>query len=136
MTNISATPLTFDARPEAIRLFLANMNNFKIIMPDQVEQWQSEDSSCSFFIKNLGSLSMQKDDNINSGVYSFSSTETSKVKFKLSFHFDEASDNSYVGYFALNAEMNQMVEMLARRPLTNFVNILTENMQKTALSGT
>ncbi len=133
MTTFSATPLQFDAPPAAISTFLSNMSNLRQIMPEQVEQWQSDENSCSFFIKNLGHLSMQTGDFYFPRQFNFTSTESSKVKFILSFNYRPGKVDTPTGFFEVTADINPMIEMLAKRPLTNFVNLLTENFSKKLL---
>jgi hypothetical protein len=134
MTEIAATSLKIRTTTDTIREFFDNMANLKQIMPKQVEQWKSDESSCSFYIKNLGELSMQKKLIDEPCVISFSSTDDSKVKFLLNFNFEKSEDKYISGYFEINAEMSPMAALLATRPLTNFVNILTENLQKNIVS--
>lgn len=135
MSKFTANPLPFHIEPEAFSVFFSNVSNLREIMPEQVQDWQSDENSCSFFIQNLGQLSMQKGEFSFPDAYSFQSTEISKVKFALGFHFKPDSDTSSIGFFELDADMNPMVEMLAKRPLSNFVNILTENLQKKMLKN-
>lgn len=135
MSKFTANPLPFDIAPLSLGEFFNNVSNLREIMPEQVQDWQSDEDSCSFFIQNLGHLSMHKDDFDAPFQYSFNSTENSKVTFTLSFHFEPNNDPSPTGFFELDAHMNPMVEMLAKRPLLNFVNILTENLQKKMLKN-
>jgi hypothetical protein len=136
MSKFTANPLPFNTEPEAFSAFFNNVSNLSTIMPEQVQDWQSDENTCSFFIQNLGQLSMQKGTFNFPDSYSFQSTENSKVRFTLSFHFHPDDEVSPTGFFALDADMNPMVEMLAKRPLSNFVNILTENLQEKMLKNT
>jgi hypothetical protein len=135
MSKFTANHLPFNTEPVAFSAFFNNVSNLSVIMPEQVQDWQSDENSCSFFIQNLGQLSMQKGEFNFPDKYSFRSTENSKVKFTLCFHFEQNNDVSPTGFFELEADMNPMVEMLAKRPLSNFVNILTENLQKKMLKN-
>jgi hypothetical protein len=129
MTSFLSDPVEITANPEQLTAFLGDMNNFRFIMPEQIEDWQSDEDSCSFFIKNLGKLGMKKPAFIESDRMQFSSSETSKVKFTLIFHFKNSSSGNLEISFELLSEMNSFVEMMAKRPLTNFVNILTTNLK-------
>jgi hypothetical protein len=128
MKRISAKPLVFPVETSAFEDFFADMQNFRQIMPEQVEDWSANQESCTFFIKNLGKLGMMKGSNENDS-YLFPSDEKSRLKFTLVFSFSPLAGNGYEGKFELLADMNPMVEMMAKRPLTNFVNILSENLK-------
>ena len=129
MKSITAKPLLFLSQASAFDSFFADMQNFRQIMPEQIEDWVADEQSCSFFIKNLGKLGMVKGISPEEGSYFFPSNEASRVKFTLIFRHHPSSNNSFEGYFELQADMNPMVEMMAKRPLTNFVTILSENLQ-------
>lgn len=129
MKSIAAEPKSFSADVATINAYLDDMQNFKNFMPVQVEDWHAAKDSCSFFIKNLGKLAMKKGTVILPNRFEFPSDENSKVKFTLVFHYQTSGQDAWKGYFELLADINPMVEMMAKRPLTNFVNIITENLQ-------
>jgi len=135
MTNFIANKQFFKCGVPKIATFFSDMQNFKHIMPEQVEDWSANSASCSFFIKNLGKLNMKKGDVIIPERFEFPSGENSKVNFTLAFCLKSNAGSMAEGYFELLADMNPMVEMMARRPLTNFVNILTENLQQVMKDG-
>lgn len=99
-------------------------------MPEQIENWESDHESCSFFIKNLGKLGMKKSLENEQNQIKFISSDVSKVKFTLLFHFKNNGNSRQEISFELLSEMNSMVEMMARRPLINFVNMLTTNLKQ------
>jgi hypothetical protein len=130
MTSFLSNPLEINANPEELINFLGNMNNFRFIMPEQIENWESDYETCSFFIKNLGKLEMKKGPVHEQNRMQFLSSDTSKVKFTLLLHIENKGKSREEVRFELLSEMNAMVEMMAKRPLTNFVNILTTNLKQ------
>lgn len=130
MSSFLSDPVEITAKQEQLTAFLEDMNNFRHIMPEQIKDWQSDEESCSFFIKNLGKLGMKKPAIVEPDRMQFSSSETSKVKFILIFHSTNSSSGNLEISFELLSEMNSFVEMMAKRPLTNFVNILTTNLKQ------
>ncbi|MFP4469433.1 MAG: hypothetical protein ACLFPE_02045 [Bacteroidales bacterium] len=99
-------------------------------MPEQIENWESDGQTCSFFIKNLGKLSMQKSTFEEPHRFTFRSTPQSKVAFTLVFHYSNPEHQEPQGYFEILTQVNPLIEMMARRPLVNFVTILTDNLKK------
>lgn len=130
MISFLSNPAEIDVNPDKLLVFFGDMNNFRHIMPEQIEDWQSDEVSCSFFIKNLGKLGMKKNPVDEKEKLFFVSSETSKVKFTLVFHFKNINESSQQVGFEILSEMNSFVEMMAKRPLTNFVNILTTNLKQ------
>jgi len=129
MSCFAGNSLNFEIVPERLEGFFNNLNNLKYIMPEQVENWESDEDNCSFFIKNLGNLGMKKGTFNSPEQFTFISNHYSKVDFVMFFRLKPAIVIGYQGYFEICADMNPMIEMMAKRPLTNFVNILTANLQ-------
>ncbi len=127
MKNITAERKSFKVEGAKVANYLSDMQNFRQIMPEQIEDWYADEMSCSFFIKNLGKLGMTKGELVGMQQFEFPSSGGSKVNFVLYFHFQNIGNEISEGFFELKADMNPLIEMMARRPLTNFVNILTEN---------
>lgn len=129
MVKFTADSLIFDNDKAAFADFFRDINSLKMIMPAEVEQWKAEDEKCSFFIKNLGNLSMERGFVNPESEFEFIATAESRVDFTLMFHFRENIGGKLTGYFELQTDVNPLVEMMVKRPLTNFVNMLTKNLQ-------
>jgi hypothetical protein len=129
MANFSSDKVEFKTTPERVFRFLEDINNLGLIMPEQVENWKSDGNECSFFIKNLGDLGVKKGRLNLPGQIHFPSVESSKVKFDLVFSTGTAETGTIKAGFEISAEMSALVEMMAKRPLTNFVNLLTGNLK-------
>ncbi|HPE34470.1 MAG TPA: hypothetical protein PLI65_06710 [Bacteroidales bacterium] len=129
MVKFSAETVTYKANKNKIADFFSRINNLQKIMPSEIEQWEATGNRCSFHIKNLGTMSMEKGFVNPDSEYEFISTADSKVDFTLTFRFQEI-DEQVAGAFEIQTEINPFLEMIVKRPLTNFVNILTKNLQE------
>lgn len=129
MANFISNIIEIETSVEQVFSFLEILPNLGTIMPDQIENWKSNDEECSFFIKNLGDLGLKKGKFISSEQIRFPSSENSRVKFDLIFHLIPSDNDKYKTSFEVMAEMNPLVEMMAKRPLTNFVNLLITKLQ-------
>lgn len=130
MAKIAADEKVLNVNSDFLRSFMSDLRNFRDIMPEQVENWQAGRNSCTFSISSLGNLGMQKGEFSMPNCFGFISNEQSKVQFELDFYFDDIAEGQMTGYFEIRTDMNPMIEMMAKRPLTNFVNILTENLKQ------
>ncbi len=130
MTSFISEPQDIHASPEQVTQFMNDISNFRHIMPEQIENWKTDHESCSFFVKNLGQLSMQKGTFDAPQRYEFRSTPDSKVVFTLVFHLTENTPGKFTGHFEILTEVNPLMELMVRRPLNNFVGILTNNLKK------
>jgi carbon monoxide dehydrogenase subunit G len=129
MAKFKSDIINIQTPPEKIFSFLDDLNNLRLIMPEQVENWTSDDDECSFFIRNLGNLGLKKGRTSFPEKISFASSSQSKVTFELIFSLNPMGNENHSASFEVIAEMNSMVEMMAKRPLTNFVNLLITNLK-------
>ncbi len=130
MTSFLSEPRQIHATADTVTNFFGDIENFRSIMPEQIENWETDGQICMFTIKNLGRLAMQKGNFNEPHQYEFRSAPQSKVDFSLIFHLTDGKSGTYHGHFEILTEVNPLIEMMARRPLVNFVTILTENLQK------
>ncbi|NCA85288.1 MAG: hypothetical protein EOM83_06900 [Clostridia bacterium] len=134
MKKFTADTLDFTATAEQVGAFASDMRNFSHIMPEQIEQWQANENAAAFTIKNIGRLSMSRGNMDFPFKFEFPATADSKVRFTLILHYRPNARQEAKVFFEIEAEINTMMEMMARRPLTIFVNLLTQNL-KTHLEG-
>jgi hypothetical protein len=130
MSKFIADTLTFNADEKTFADFFSDISNLKLIMPNEIENWKVEDEQCSFTIKNLGLLKMEKGFVNPNAEYEYISTAESKVDFTLIFRFRKETPYTLSGQFEIQSDINPLVEMMVKRPLTNFVNLLTKNLQE------
>jgi hypothetical protein len=134
MKKFTADTLDITTTDGQIGGFAHDMRNFESIMPEQIEEWQADENTCAFTIKNIGRLSMSRGTVDFPFRFEFPATAESKVKFTLVLHYRPNARQEAKVFFEIEADINAMMEMMARRPLTNFVNMLTQNL-KTHLEG-
>ena len=59
MKQIESEKLIINNSQEKIYQFLSDFNNFGKLMPEQIINWQSTETTCSLTIKGMTDLSMQ-----------------------------------------------------------------------------
>jgi hypothetical protein len=130
MAEFTGKKIYIGVKPEEIFTFFDDLGNLGMIMPDQVTVTRSSIRECSFFIKNLGNLGVKKGETVFPNSISFPATENAKVKFRLILDISPENNQHSGAAFRIVADMNPMVEMMVRRPLTNFVDMLADNLAK------
>lgn len=131
MTEIKSKKIIINnSSCEDIFIFISNLNNFKKLMPEQIINWKSTKNTCSFTIKEMADI----------GIRIFETTPYSEViiipdgkvpfDFNIICYIKSNKDNECSFQLILNAELNSMFEIIAKKPLTNFVNILVQNLKK------
>ncbi len=129
MAKFIADAQTFEVDETRLGEFFADISNFKHIFPDEIENFKVEGEQCAFTIKNIGNMKMEKGFVNPKSEYEFISTAESKVDFTLVFWFRKQSDGTIKGQFEVQTDVNALVEMMVKRPLMNFVNLLTVNLK-------
>jgi carbon monoxide dehydrogenase subunit G len=98
------------------------MDNYEQLMPEQVINWDSDAQSCHFTIKGMAELGMriiEKQPNNQIVIQS-----DGKVPFNFNLYIDiekmgETESNLQMN---LDADMNPMLAMMAKKPLQNLLN--------------
>jgi carbon monoxide dehydrogenase subunit G len=129
MTEIKSEHINIQNSAQNIFHFLSDFNNFEKLMPEQVVNWQSTKESCSFTIKGMASLEMRQQSVVEFSEINLVSEGKSPFPFTLSCFLNEQG-NSTDAQMILNADLNPMLKMMAKKPLQNFVNLLVGKLKE------
>lgn len=110
--------------------FLSNMNNFEQLMPEQVINWKSTETTCSFTIKGMTDLSLSISEKIPYSKIVIIPGENAPFMFNLICQINENNTNNSTVQIVFQAELSTMMEMLAKNPLQNFVNVLASKLKE------
>jgi len=129
MGKIKSETVLINKSAEAIFGFLSNFNNFQHLMPSQVTDWKSTEDSCSFTIQGMTSLGMRiKERQPFSRIIIIPEGKV-PFNFELQCLFTDKENNQTEAQLIFDADMNPMLSMMATKPLTNFVNILVQQLK-------
>lgn len=110
--------------------FLSNMNNFEKLMPEQVINWNSTETNCSFTIKGMTDLSLSISEKIPYSKIVIIPGDKAPFMFNLICLINENSTNNSTVQIVFQAELSTMMEILAKNPLQNFVNALASKLKE------
>lgn len=127
MTTLESKIVSLPKSAEEAFSFTSNFNNFGKLMPEQVINYQSTESTCSFTIQGMASLSMQHEKLIPSSEIVIIPNGKVPFDFKLFVLFTEKGSESNV-QIKMDADLNPFLKMMAEKPLTNFLNLLAEKL--------
>jgi carbon monoxide dehydrogenase subunit G len=127
---IEGKPTKIHADKKSVFKFLSDFNHYEMLMPDQIVNWKSAKDACSFTIKNMTSLALKFK---NKNPYQFIDIEPdgkSPIQFNLKIELEEDSGNKQVtiAKVKIDADLNPMMAMVAKKPLENLVNIMGEKL--------
>ena len=127
--TIDGNTVTVEKSAEEIFTYFTDLNNFKEIMPENIQKFEVDGESFIFGLPGMPEIRLilkEKTEfsNITLGAAS------SKLPFTLSADFTELSENKTEVQLKFDGDFNPMMAMMIKKPLTKFVDTLTENIGK------
>ncbi|MGD0712429.1 MAG: hypothetical protein ABR968_14735 [Bacteroidales bacterium] len=130
MAHLESDLVEIKNSSEKVYNFLSNMNNFGKLMPEQVINWQSTEDSCSFTIKGMTDLSMRISEKTPNSNITIIPGDNPPFPFSLICQLNEEQKDVTKAQILFNAELSMMMELLAKNPLQNFINLLVEKLKE------
>ncbi|MAD96706.1 MAG: orotate phosphoribosyltransferase [Flavobacteriaceae bacterium] len=127
--NISGDKVIVNKSAEEMYHFFADVGNFESIMPDDIQKFEVDGESFLFALKGMPEIRLVLEDktefsNVTLGAAS------SKLDFQLAANIDEIDAHTSEVQLDFNGKFNMMMAMMVKKPLTSFIEILTENLEK------
>lgn len=134
MTTIESKTATISVSAERLYNYLGNFNNFQHLMPPQVTKWQSTEDTCSFNIQGMADIELKIEEKIPYETIRIAASGKTPVPLFMIWKFAGIESNTETRLI-LDADLNPMMAMMAKAPLTNFVNMLVNKLKELAESG-
>lgn len=120
-----------ESSDEKIYNFLSNFNNFRHLIPtDKVQDWESDENSCRFKVAGIGQTGVRIVEKEPNSMIKLASLEESIFQFNFWAQLKANEENSTHLRLTLEVEMNKMLEMMARKPLQEFLDKLVEQLAR------
>ena len=125
--NINGNTVTVEKSAKEVFAFFSDLQNFKEIMPENIQKFEVDGDSFLFGLPGMPEIRLvlkEKTEfsNITLGAAS------SKLPFTLSADINEVSENKTEIQLKFDGDFNPMMAMMIKKPLTKFVDTLTENI--------
>ncbi|OAD44542.1 SRPBCC family protein [Polaribacter atrinae] len=127
--NINGNTVTIEKSAEEVFTFFTDLKNFEQLMPENIQKFEVDGDSFIFGLPGMPEIRLVLKDktefsNITLGAAS------SKLPFTLAADLNEVSENKTEVTLNFDGEFNAMMAMMIKKPLTKFVDTLTENIGK------
>ena len=109
--------------------FFMTLENFELLMPTSTEKFEVEGDSFLFGLKGMPEIRLVLGNNIEYSKVSLGAA-SSKLSFTLEANILSISDRSSEVQLQFDGDFNPMMAMMVKKPLTNFIDTLTENIAK------
>ena len=110
--------------------FLSDFNNYQQLMPEQIVNWKSDVETCSFTIKGMADLGLKFARKEPPQLLELVPNGKSPVKFSLLIKLDPdiLNEQKTTVSVDVDADLNPMLAMIAKRPLENLANSITDQL--------
>ena len=109
--------------------FFMTLENFELLMPTSTEKFEVEGDSFLFGLKGMPEIRLVLGNSIEYSKVSLGAA-SSKLSFTLEANILSVSDSSSEVQLQFDGDFNPMMAMMVKKPLTNFIDTLTENIAK------
>ena len=106
---------------------LSDLNNLKEIMPSSIENFQSDETTCSFKMKGMPELNLELSEKTPFSKICLSASG-SPVSFSLDCIITDCGEKCQAR-LEVNAELNMMMKMMVEKTITNFLSVLSDKMR-------
>lgn len=130
MHHIKSKTIAVSAAASRIYDFISDFNNMEKLMPEKVVDWKSTMTTCTFTIQGMATLNMKQGQNKSNELVQMLAEGKNPFQYDLNTFISAQGEDASEIYLQLNADLNPMLAMMAKKPLENFVNILAEELAK------
>jgi carbon monoxide dehydrogenase subunit G len=127
--SVFESTVTVNKPVNQVYLFLADMNNHKQLMPDNIVDWVSTADVASFNIENITKLSLKIQERITNREIRIIPAEKPPFDMELKWLLAAAGDTTEV-VFTVDADLNMLMKMIASGPLQKLANEETTNLAR------
>jgi len=133
MTRIESDKVSIRKPSSDVFSYLQKMENIGNILPEQVENFTTDNDTCRFEIKGMGPMGL-KLGALNAASITYLKNEKAPFDFSLIASIKETGADSTDVQLVFEADLNPIFKMMAEKPLQNFVNHLVKKFE-TIMNG-
>jgi len=127
---IETPKTTVNKNQQATFEFLNELGNFEQLMPSNTDKFEVlNENRFLFALKGMPEIVLEKKEQTpNNQLVLGAASE--KLPFTLTADITELSDATSEVKLSFSGEFNAMMAMMIKNPITNFINTLSENLEK------
>lgn len=129
--NVSTEKVRFSKNQEQTFEFLSDMNNYRQLMPDDTKSFEIHESGKGFAVQigSLPKVGMKLKEAVKPSQLVFESPSPN-FEYYLTIDIEPVDDSNSDVDLNFEGKFNMMIEMMAKGPLTNFINTIAEKLKK------
>ncbi|HWZ04750.1 MAG TPA: SRPBCC family protein [Mucilaginibacter sp.] len=107
--------------------FLADLNNHKQLMPENIMDWVSTADTAQFNVQNMAKLSLKVGSRVPDKEIKIIPAEKPPFDLELKWKLSSVNNNTDV-VFSISADLNMMLKMVASGPLQKLTDHQTQTL--------
>ena len=131
--KVNTNKVRFEKNQQEAYTFLLDMKNYEQLMPEDTKSFEIHESGKGFTV-GVGALpkvGMRLKETVEPSQIVFESPAPA-FEYTLTISIDAVDDNSSDVTLDFDGNFNMMIEMMAKKPLTSFIETIAENIGKIA----
>lgn len=127
--NIKGNRVVVEKSQKELFEFLTDLKNFEQLMPDSIQKFEVDGDSFIFGLKGMPEIRLVLKEKTPYSKVTLGAA-SSKLDFHLVADIDAIDEDSCEVQLDFNGEFNMMMQMMVKKPLTSFIETLTDNMER------
>ena len=127
--NLESPKVSIQKPNHEIFEFLAKVENFEKIMPENTEKFEIKENGFLFALKGMPEIKVKMHEQEPSNKVVLISAND-QIPFTLTGNINETGEGTSEVQFVFNGKFNFMMEMMIKGPLQKFINTLSSNIEK------
>lgn len=115
---------------EIVYKFLADCNNHKKLMPENVYNWSSTQDEASFTIQNMAKLALVVKERKENEEVLIIPSEKAPFELTLTWKLKPVDPSTSEAIFTIHADLNMMMKMIASGPLKKLTDFQTSKLKE------
>jgi carbon monoxide dehydrogenase subunit G len=110
--------------------FVTDVRNFEQFIPKgSINNWTADKESCSFSVSMLGTVSVRLTEKVKCSKVVFNGDALKMNDFSLTLNISDNLKEPADVKVSLSADLNQMMKMMAAKPINQFLEMLIKEME-------
>jgi hypothetical protein len=116
---------------EVFFAFVTDLRNFERFIPEgSITNWKAEKESCSFNVSMLGNVAVRVAEKEEYKKVVFNGDALKSNDFLLTVDISENHNKQAEVKIMLSVDLNQMMKMMASKPISQFLEVLINEMER------
>ena len=126
--NIQGNRVVVEKSQQEVFEFLSDLKNFEQLMPESIQKFEVEGDSFIFGLKGMPEIRLVLKEKILFSNITLGAA-SSKLDFQLVADIQAIDEDSSEVQLEFNGKFNAMMAMMVKKPLTSFIETLTDNLE-------